>query len=144
MKAGKYLPHSSIMARLEEIKSVDENGLTGTLTIRADDPFLAGDAVPAWVAIEYMAQAIAAYAGHRASLLDAPVETGFLVGSRRFEAALTEFPIGSSLEIAVSVKVMGTGGLSSFACRVDVDGVPAVSATLNVYKPNDLESYLKQ
>ena len=44
--------------------------------------FVEDGQVPAWVGIEYMAQAIAAWAGCRARAAGKPPQLGFLLGSR--------------------------------------------------------------
>lgn len=144
MKAREFVPHSGIMARLEEIVSVDDTKLVGALTIREDDPFLENGAVPAWAMIEYMAQAIAAYAGYHARQRGEPVATGFLLGSRRFESTAATFPSGTRLTVSVTANTLGSEGLSSFRCHVDANGVETVSGTLNVFKPKNLEAYLEK
>lgn len=144
MKAREFVPHSGIMARLDEIVSVNDTALVGALTIRDDDPFMENGTVPAWAAIEYMAQTIAAYAGYHAKQRGEPVATGFLLGSRRFESTIAGFPSGTRLTVSVTANTLGTEGLSSFACHVDVNGAETVTATLNVYKPKNLEAYLEK
>ena len=45
---------------------VEDDGLVATVEIREDIPFfVVGDGVPAWIGMEYMAQAVAALAGIR-------------------------------------------------------------------------------
>src|SRR2546426_3960121 len=79
------VPHSGPMVLLDRVVSVDEESLCAEVLIRADSMFCAAGGVGAWVGLEYMAQAIAAYAGYGARLRGAPVKIGFLLGSRRYE-----------------------------------------------------------
>lgn len=57
-EAAPYLPHQGLM------RLIDLIGADGTAQgrIRADNPFLQPQGLPAWVGLEYMAQAVAA--GH--------------------------------------------------------------------------------
>ena len=62
------VPHSGTMVLLDRVISADENTLCAEVVIRPDSLFYADGGVGAWVGIEYMAQAIGAYAGYRARL----------------------------------------------------------------------------
>ena len=79
----QLLPHDHPMILIDNIVACREHGLTATVTIHERSPFVETDGVPSWIGIEYMGQAIAAYAGLRARRDGVPVRIGFLVGSRR-------------------------------------------------------------
>ena len=80
------VPHAGSMVLLDRVISVEENSLCAEVGIRSDSLFCNADGVGAWVGIEYMAQAIGAYAGYRARLRGEPVKIGFLLGTRRYES----------------------------------------------------------
>ena len=127
------IPHSGNMVLLDRIIDCDDNALSAELVVR-DDGWPGNDqAVPAWAGIEYMAQAIAAYAGIMAKSAGEPVRLGFLLGTRRYNSDVAEFKVGSTLTVRVK-KIIQNDNLGAFECRiqgVDVD----VSANLNVYQP---------
>ncbi|MBL6987316.1 MAG: hotdog family protein [Methylobacter sp.] len=128
------IPHSGTMVLLDRIVSYDEQSLTAELTVR-DDGLLGGDdkSVPAWVGIEFMAQAIAAYAGVMAKQVHEPIRLGFLLGTRRYNSNVAAFKVGSTLTIRVE-KIMQDDSLGVFNCRLLGEGVE-VTANLNVYQP---------
>lgn len=127
------IPHSGSMVLLDRIIDYDDQGLTAELVVRGDG--LLGDdkAVPAWAGIEYMAQAIAAYAGVMARRVGEPIRLGFLLGTRRYNSNVAVFKVGAILTIRVK-KIMQDDNLGVFDCRIMGDGVD-VAANLNVYQP---------
>lgn len=127
------LPHSGDMVWLDSIVACDDNGLTAELTVRGNT--LVGDhsAVPAWVGIEYMAQAIGAYAGIKAKLTGESIKLGFLLGTRRYNSSVAEFAVGTRLTVRVD-KMLQDEQLGIFDCRISGDNID-VSAKLNVYQP---------
>ena len=70
------LPHAGPMVLLDRVISVDDDSLLAEVRIRSDSLFCDGDGVGAWVGIEYMAQAIGAWAGYIARLRGEPVKLG--------------------------------------------------------------------
>lgn len=128
------IPHTGSMVLLDRIIDYDDQGLTAELAVRGDG-LLGGDdkAVPAWAGIEYMAQAIAVYAGVMARQAGEPIRLGFLLGTRRYSSNVAAFKVGSTLTIQVK-KIMQDDNLGVFDCRILGDGVE-VTANLNVYQP---------
>ena len=91
----RFLPHSGVMVLLDRLLEVGPEELRAEVTIRPDSVFCDGHDVPGWVGVEYMAQAIAAYAGYTAQLRGETVKIGFLLGTRRYEASCPGFAVGS-------------------------------------------------
>jgi predicted hotdog family 3-hydroxylacyl-ACP dehydratase len=127
------IPHTGSMVLLDRIVDYDGQGLTAELAVRGDG--LLGDdkAVPAWAGIEYMAQAIAAYAGVMARRAGEPIRLGFLLGTRRYNSNVAAFKVGETLTVRVE-KIMQDDNLGVFDCRILGEGVE-VTANLNVYQP---------
>jgi predicted hotdog family 3-hydroxylacyl-ACP dehydratase len=99
-----------------------------------NDGLLGNDkTVPAWVGIEYMAQAIAAYAGVMSKRAGDPVKLGFLLGTKRYNSNVAEFRAGSTLTVHVE-KTIQDDNLGAFECNIQGCGVE-VTANLNVYQP---------
>jgi len=130
---AELIPHSGKMVLLDRIISCDNNSLSAELVVR-NDGFPGNDkTVPAWVGIEYMAQAVAAYAGVIAKRAGEPIKLGFLLGTRRYNSNVAEFKVGSALTVRVE-KIIQNDHLGAFECMIQGIGV-AVSANLNVYQP---------
>lgn len=135
------VPHDEPMSLLSEVVTVSDAGLVAGVEITRASPFCEPEGVPALVAIEYMAQAIAAYAGHLALSAGGKVSLGFLVGTRRYQSNVAYFPVASRLWVCVKPLVQGDNGLSVFECRVAANGIE-VSANLNVFEPDDAAAFL--
>lgn len=130
---AEVVPHAGRMLLIDEILDYSSGSLTACVSIRESSLFLTGNAVPAWVGIEYMAQAIAAWAGVQARLRGEPVKAGYLLGSRQYQASHPVFTLGDTLTIVVS-KQYHEGELAVFDCKISGSQV-SVSATLNVFQP---------
>ena len=88
------LPHSGPMVLLDRLVAADDESLCAEVRIRADSLFFVDGGVGGWVGLEYMAQAIGAFAGYRARLRGEPVRIGFLLGTRRYECNAAKLRLG--------------------------------------------------
>jgi predicted hotdog family 3-hydroxylacyl-ACP dehydratase len=148
---ASLLPHSGRMVLLERVLSADHDKLCAEVRVDADSMLCGADGVGAWVGIEYMAQAIAAHAGWHALKRGEPVKVGFLLGSRKYEAARASFAPGSTLHVHVQRVLQGENGLGAFECRIDdagaapAAGAPATlaTATVTVFQPKNVNEFLK-
>ena len=95
----EVVPHRQDMCLLERITHWDQDTIEAELVVPEAGLFVENHEVPAWVGIEYMAQAIAAWAGCRARAAGKPPQLGFLLGSRRYNSARCSFPSGSRLRV---------------------------------------------
>ena len=138
----RLVPHRGAMAWLDRVLACDEDGVLAEARVRDDHPLLADDAVPALAGLEYMAQAIAAWAGARALARDEPARPGFLLGTRRYQARQDGFPLGSLLRIEARRELFGDNGLGLFACRLFCDGEECASANVSVFEPPDAQAFL--
>jgi predicted hotdog family 3-hydroxylacyl-ACP dehydratase len=95
--------------------------------------------VPGWVAIEWMAQAIAVHGGLLARARGEAPRVGLFLGSRRVELARDDFGPEERLRVRATHE-RGDAGLLRFACRVEAEaGAPALaSGVLLVYLLDDL------
>ncbi len=134
------VPHSGTMVLLDRVISADENTLCAEVVIRPNSLFYADGGVGAWIGIEYMAQAIGAYAGYRARLRGEPVKIGFLLGTRRYESYRPLFARGSVLKIHIRRVLQSDNGLASFDCHIDDESGELANASVNVFQPADSEA----
>lgn len=131
---GDVLPHAAPMILLDEIVGYGEGSLSAAVTIGEGSLFLEADGVPAYVGLEYMAQACGAYAGTLALNGGKPVCIGFLLGTRRYAAHAPWFRRGQRLSVAVRV-LYSDEQMGAFDCRIEIDGALVAEAQLNVYQP---------
>ncbi|MPZ77341.1 MAG: 3-hydroxylacyl-ACP dehydratase [Deltaproteobacteria bacterium] len=137
------IPHTGSMVLLDRVIAADAESLCAEVCIRSDSLFCGARGVGAWVGLEYMAQAIAAYAGYAGRLRGEPVKLGFLLGARRYECNQPLFPLGSVLQVHVRRVFQNENGLGSFECRIDDLKTLLATATVTVFQPADVEDFLQ-
>jgi predicted hotdog family 3-hydroxylacyl-ACP dehydratase len=128
------LPHSGPMVLLDRVVAVDDESLCAEVRLRRDSLFCVDEAVGAWVGLEYMAQAIGAYAGYRARRRGEPVRIGYLLGTRHYVCRKPRFAAGSRLQIHVKRLWQGEDGLASFDCRIEDESGVLARAQLTVFQ----------
>jgi len=136
------LPHAGPMVLLDRVISVDEDSLLAEVCIRSDSLFCSGGGVGAWVGIEYMAQAIGAWAGYTAQLRGEPVKLGFLLGTRRYECWRPIFLLGSVLRVHVQRLFQSENGLGSFECSIDNEEGRVATANVTVFQPHNVNDFI--
>jgi predicted hotdog family 3-hydroxylacyl-ACP dehydratase len=133
------IPHRGSMNLIERIAEVGEDRLSADLIVNENDPFFeSGAGVPAWVGLEYMAQAAAALAGARAMNKNRPVRPGFIVSCREYISKVSVFEPGSRLRVTVRALSPDILGTSSFACAIvdlERDSASLVEGRLTVFEP---------
>ena len=139
------LPHRGAMMLLSEVLEHSDEHTACAVDIGADTPFADADGtVPALVAVEYMAQCVAAHAGLRAWAKGEPARIGFLIGSRRLDfKTLVDFRVGQRLVVRVT-RTWGEEEFAMFACRLidsESDRV-LVEGHLNVFLPRSIDPFL--
>lgn len=145
---AELVPHAEPMILLDAITAWQQDSLTAEVTLNSVSPFATRTGVPAYVGIEYMAQAIAAHGGVCERQINAPLQIGFLVGSRRYNCNVTEFPFGVKLYVHITEAMRADNGLCVFDCSISDANqnhiTPSISASaaLNVFQPKNAEAFL--
>lgn len=139
----QVVPHQQGMSLLDRVCHWDEQHIVAELVVPDEGLFVGSDGVPAWVGIEYMAQAIAAWAGCRARSAGNAPAIGFLLGTRRFTSSCTHFPCGSVLQVRASCELMADNGLGMFACQILIGDQVCCQANVSVFEPADALAYLE-
>jgi predicted hotdog family 3-hydroxylacyl-ACP dehydratase len=147
---GKYppierlLPHRPPMILVDRLVRTNGVETVCEVTIGPHSMFLQTAGVPAFVGIEYMAQAVAAHGGYQSYLEGQPIVVGLLLGTRRFETHCQFFELGQALRIEVT-HTWGHHELMRFRCTIShaVSNTRLQRAELNVFKPKALQSYLE-
>jgi predicted hotdog family 3-hydroxylacyl-ACP dehydratase len=140
-----YLPHRPPMLLLDRVIEAAEPRIICETALQVDSPYCDGAAVPGWVGIEYMAQAIGTLIGWRALERQLPVKVGFLVGTRRYQSHVPQFRVGDVLRVAADEEFAGDDGLAIMRCTIhDAGNTLLAEASLLVFQPGDLDAYLQQ
>ncbi|WKD49943.1 hotdog family protein [Microbulbifer spongiae] len=141
--AEELVPHSGGMSLLDEILLVEEDKLKAKLQVRDDGLFSRDKRVPAYVGIEYMAQAIAAFSGYHAKEKSEDIRLGFLLGTRKFVSNIESYQCGDEITIQAERLLQAENGMATFECRITGSGVEQ-NARLSVYQPDNVEVFLKE
>jgi predicted hotdog family 3-hydroxylacyl-ACP dehydratase len=139
---SELVPHAGRMLLLDRVLAVADDAIRCELVLRADSRFVENGRLGAWIGIEYMAQAVAAFAGSQAHSRGEPVKPGFLLGSRRYLCHRAWFFPGEALVIDAARELQAASGLAAFECRISVGEVLCAEATLSVYQPESVQDLL--
>jgi len=141
------VPHSGAMCLLDRLIEHGGEHLVAELTVPATGLFSdsqgPGTGVGAWVGIEYMAQAVAAWAGVQGRARGEAPKIGFLLGSRRYQCSVARFEQGQILRVEIERQFQADNGLSQFDCRILAQGQVLAQAQLTVFGPADPVQFLK-
>ena len=127
--------HRAPMLLLDRVEDDGDRTTTCGLTIREDSSFVENGAVPSYLALEYMAQAVAAHAGLQDVRKGHPTRIGYLIGARNVEFLVDEFQVGERLRVVVT-HVWGDDELGQFEVYVESNNRRVAGAQLNVYQGN--------
>ena len=130
-----WVPHRGAMNLLTAVEHVDDQTIRARVVVPAQGLFVADGGVPAWVGIEYMAQAVADWSGARVRAGGGSPRIGYLLGSRRYEANVPVFPVGAELRVFGQCELRGDNGLGMFDCRIEQEGRVLASGRLSVFEP---------
>jgi len=145
------LPHRGTMLLLDGVSACTDETLTAYASVRADAWYADADgAMPAWIGIELMAQAIAAHVALLAMRAGGQARPGVLLGSRRYEAHIPAYARGARLRIEVKELLRGDEGHGAYECSIHHDqkhdqnrsSVCCAEAVIKVYQPADFQSFI--
>lgn len=136
----ELLPHRAPMLLLDRLLEYRGSRVRCETLIGARHGLLLDEQgnLPAWVGLELMAQAIAAWAGMRGRERGEPVRIGMLLGSRQYQCQVAAFAAGERLVIEADC-LLEDGGMASFECRILRGDRPCAEARLSTYLPNEAE-----
>ena len=143
LRIETIVPHSGRMLMVDRLLSRDDDCVVLGAMVRPENIFADAHGVPAWIGIEYMAQAVAAWAGCRALARNEPVKIGFLLGTRRYHNHCQYFGFGTQLRIEARREIFGDNGLGMFSCRILDGELELASAQISVFEPPDTAIFLE-
>lgn len=138
----ELLPHSGDAVLLDAVVAHDERTTTCVVVAGASPWLRAADgSVPGHLALEYMAQAVAAHGGLLDRATGREARPGFFLGSRRLSLAADRFAAGQRLLVRAT-HARGGGPMLAFDCDVrDESGGEALAAgVLTVYLLESFEA----
>lgn len=148
LRAEHYLPHAAPMVLIEKVLDVGEQSACCQVNVSADSvlaPFLdVQGQLPAWYAIELMAQTVGVWSGWHAQASGGEARLGMLLGGRGLKCSMPAFPAGSVLTISVTM-LLQDEKLASFECAITMGlctnspDEPVAQARLNTYQPEPQE-----
>jgi len=141
---AELMLHRAPMLLLDRITAHDPGRLLAEVQITAGKTFFDAtlSGVPAWVGIEYMAQAIAALSGLGQRSTDMAIELGMLVSCRRYQVTTPVFAAGLTLQIEVEELAGADTGMAAYRCYIvakDNPGEKLATGQLGVYQRSGLE-----
>ncbi len=137
------LPHDAPMVLLDRYISSGEDELVAEVDISSATMFCTPEkGVPAYVGVEYIAQAVSAFNGLTDWQSGERVRPGFLLGSRKVDLLSDYFPIGSTLTVQVRMS-FNDGEMVVFDGQIFMDDTVIVKARLNAYQPENPEEFIK-
>lgn len=142
----ELLPHRDPMLLLDRVLAADAHSLTAERTVPAgawhsDE----AGAMPLWIGLELMAQAVAAHVSLQARLRGAPPKRGVLLGTKSLRATRAAAPAGSVLHVSARLVYRDDSGLGAYDCAIAAaDGTGIAQATLKVFEPADFDAFLQE
>lgn len=143
-RVDELVPHRGPMSLLDSVDDYGVDWLRASVTPRPGVSFAAADGVPAWVGIEYMAQAASAFGGIEQVQRGQRPSIGLLIGARYYRCMQDHFPFGRRLSVLVKIAMRDADDFAAYDCRVALEDRVIAECTLKAYRPRDLAPLLAE
>lgn len=141
--AAELLLHRAPMLLIHSVVEYGQDWLLADIHTADSSLFMTPDGrIPAWVGIEYMAQAIGAFAGLKARAAGNPLGIGFLLGTRRYHAEVASFSANALLHVKVQQTLCDENNLVLFACEIFSGATRVASADVKAIQPDNADQYI--
>jgi len=141
----QVLPHTGHMLLLDELLAHSDTSIVTAVTIHADTVMCDGvHGVPAWVGMEYMAQAACAYSGVYEVRAGEKPKIGLLLGTRSFTSTVSVFPVGSRLTVSAELVMRDDDDLAVFKCRIMCNGEEWAVGDIKAIRPVDIHALIQE
>jgi predicted hotdog family 3-hydroxylacyl-ACP dehydratase len=121
------------MLLIDAVLASGDEDIACRARVREGNLFLRGRSLRSVVCLEYMAQAVAAFAGLQAKL-PGPPRIGYLIAANRVTLLAASLELGDELEIKAK-RIWGDSALGKFECSVLRRGTTVAEAVISVYQP---------
>lgn len=136
-----YVPHQRRMCLLDRLLDVGAEHLRADVMPDPTDLFATETGIPGWVGLEWLAQAIAAWAGVQRVTGGAKPAVGFLLGTRRYQCSQSSFAFGDPITVEIFLDFRADNGLGAFRGQLlNDDNQVIATAMLNVFQPESDEA----
>lgn len=144
LRIAEVLPHQGAMLLLDEVLEHGTEHVVCAVTIGERSQFCEGaEGVPAWVGLEYMAQTVCAYSGVEEARAGLRPSIGLLLGTRRYEAQVERFAIGTRLLIRAELVLRDENDLVAFNCTIH-DGTRLLArGDVKALRPQDVLAVIR-
>jgi predicted hotdog family 3-hydroxylacyl-ACP dehydratase len=138
------LPHRPPMLLIDKVLAWDDSYLEAIVEHTSPNIFTdANGNVPAWVGIEYMAQAVGAWVGIQSLEKGGSVRIGFLLGTHKYLSFCDHFSEAETLLVRVDKLMLDQDNLGLFDCSISSDKVLA-KAQIKAIQPPNVDNLLKE
>ncbi|HEY6527498.1 MAG TPA: hypothetical protein VIZ65_02305 [Cellvibrionaceae bacterium] len=140
------LPHADPMVLIHGFVDQGESWLIAAVDLSRANVFSTPEGIPSYVALEYMAQTISAYAGSQNAARDLPPQIGFLLGTRQFESNLVYLPSEGVALLRVDAIFAEEAAVCLFECSMyspDTPNTQLAWATIKVFQPDNVHLVLE-
>jgi predicted hotdog family 3-hydroxylacyl-ACP dehydratase len=138
------IPHRGTMLLVDEVITCSDAALIALATVRADAWYAdEHGAMPAWIGIELMAQAVAAHVALVAMRAGGRARPGVLLGTRSYRAHVSAFSRDARLAIRAEEVLRSEEGHGAYECTIDHDGERCAQAVIKVFQPHDFQTFIE-
>jgi len=141
-RVEELVPHRGPMSLLDAIDDYGPDWLRASVTPRPGTLFAMPAGVPAWVGIEYMAQAASAFGGIEQVQRGEQPSIGLLIGARYYRCMQDHFPYDTPLSVHVQIAMRDAEDFAAYNCRIELAGRVVAECTLKAYRPRDMGAVL--
>lgn len=137
------LPHRDSMLLLDRVLACTEETLLAEYRVQGDGWYANAEAaMPAWIGIELMAQAVAAHVSLLAIRAGGQARPGVLLGTNKYQAHRAAFPGAALLQISARELLRSDEGHSAYDCTIAYDGACVAQAAIKVFQPTNFEEFM--
>jgi len=127
------IPHRGAMLLLDTVLASSSDEIVCRARVREGNLFLRGQHMRSVVCLEYMAQAVAAFAGLQATEAGPP-RVGYLIAATRMTLNQPSLCLGDEIDV-LAKRVWGDSALGKFACSVTLRDATVAEAMVSVFQP---------
>lgn len=133
--AARFTRHRGSMLLLDKLLEISAEHSVCSWSVPVSHPiFGMKEGIPAYVAIECMAQCVAVHAGAISLLKNQGPPLGLLLGTRQFRATQTHFESGIEYRVTCHELLRDTQGMASFGCGIGSGDEVFASCQLVVFE----------
>jgi len=138
------LPHRGAMLLLDRLLAASASMLAAEYQVPEQAWYSnANAAMPAWIGLEAMAQAVAAHVAVKALRDGGTARLGVLLGTRSYLAQRAEFDAVTVLRIEAREVFYTEAGHSAYECMIVQQDQILAQAVIKVFQPADFDEFIK-